>query len=218
MATAALALTFVVASVRKAGAVKTARSPVALTTAPARVCVWRGSASATATLVATTVRSRAAPRTARAVACASTGSAPARRPSAERTARSSGVSTTAQTRACATMGHASADQATWARTARWSTVPTTAARRVSAKMGSACARTATLGTTATLVGLYLLAFSVFVSFTSACQSSLLPCTCLSKSLVSLAGGDTVLEFGQGYKQPDGDLSEEALEPILFLFV
>lgn len=214
----ALALTFVAASVKKAGVVKTARSPVALTTAPARVYVWRGSACATATLVATTVRSRAAPRTARAVACASTGSAPARRLSAERTAHSSGVSTTAQTRACATTGHASADQATWARTVHWSTVPTTAARRVSAKTGSACARTATLGTTATLVGLYLLAFSVFVGFMSARQDSLLPCPCLSKSLVSLAGGDTVMELGRGHKQPDGDLSEEALEPILVVFV
>lgn len=118
MATGASALTFVAASVRKAGAAKTARSPVALTTVPARVSVWRGSAFVTATLVVTTVQSHAAPRIARAVACASTGSAPARRPSAERTARSSGVSTTAQTRACATTGHASADPATWARTAR----------------------------------------------------------------------------------------------------
>lgn len=173
--TAASALTSAVASARKAGRVRTARSPAARMTARARGRAWKGSACVTATSEGRTARSRGAPPTARAGACASTGSACVRSLSRGRTAWSGGAWTTARTRAPASTGRASAGPATSGRTARWCTVPTTAARRGSARTASVSARTALLETTATQVDVSLFFISFFYAL---CELD--PLSCLQR--------------------------------------
>lgn len=150
-ATEASTLICVAAFAKMAGLAKTARSPVAQMTAPVRVCVSKGSVSATVTLVATTVQSPAAPLTARAAVCVSTESACAKSPSQAKTAWSEGVLMTARIRGCALTGPASAGLVMWEKTAHWCTAPTTAARRGSARRASVYARMGSLEMTVTQV-------------------------------------------------------------------
>lgn len=150
-ATEASILICVAAFAKKAGLAKTARSPTARMTAPVRVCVSKGSVSATVTLVATTVQSPAVPQTARAAVCVSMESACAKSPSQEKTAWLDGVLMTARIRGCALTGPASVGPATWEKTVHWCTAPTTAARRGSARRASVYARMGSLEMTVTLV-------------------------------------------------------------------